>query len=180
MTNLIIVTGYSASGKTTIARFLAEQLNWVLISKDTIKELLFDELGIKDRAWSKILGKTAIALLFLEVDRHLKVGQNLIIENPFKPEFDEKRFQAYEEDGINVIQIRLWAAAETLKNRFKERSMTSRHPGHQDHTLFDEVLPLLEQEKIPIAKINGPTIDINTTDWPNEAHILSDVKEYLK
>ena len=38
----ILVTGIPAAGKSTIANFIAEKLNIPMISKDGIKEILFD------------------------------------------------------------------------------------------------------------------------------------------
>lgn len=41
----ILVTGIPAAGKSTIANFIAEKLNIPMMSKDGIKEILFDEVG---------------------------------------------------------------------------------------------------------------------------------------
>lgn len=42
---LIVIGGYSGSGKTTLAQGLARALSLPLLSKDVIKETLFDSLG---------------------------------------------------------------------------------------------------------------------------------------
>ena len=39
----ILVTGIPAAGKSTMAQFLSEQLQIPMISKDKIKEQLFDD-----------------------------------------------------------------------------------------------------------------------------------------
>ena len=51
---LLIVNGLPGSGKTTLSRELAPRLGLPLISKDDIKELLFDQLGWSDREHSKL------------------------------------------------------------------------------------------------------------------------------
>lgn len=46
----ILVTGIRAAGKNSAARFLGERLDLPAVSKDGIKELLFDHLGFQSRA----------------------------------------------------------------------------------------------------------------------------------
>ena len=46
----ILVTGMPAAGKTTMAGFLSGRLGIPYISKDEVKEILFDELGFSSRA----------------------------------------------------------------------------------------------------------------------------------
>lgn len=41
----ILVTGIPAAGKSTMAEFLAERLELPVISKDSLKELLYDMIG---------------------------------------------------------------------------------------------------------------------------------------
>src|SRR5665213_3337034 len=57
-------TGLPGSGKTTLAGKLANSLNLPLIAKDHFKEILFDTMGIGDRARSRKIGQAAIALQY--------------------------------------------------------------------------------------------------------------------
>ncbi len=60
----VVVAGLPGSGKTTLARALAVELDLPLISKDTIKEALFDALGTGDLEWSKRLGRAAHLVMY--------------------------------------------------------------------------------------------------------------------
>ena len=51
----ILITGIPASGKTTTARFLGERLNLPVISKDAVKEHLYDTVGFRSRSEKVIL-----------------------------------------------------------------------------------------------------------------------------
>ena len=46
----ILVTGIPATGKSTMAKAMSERMKLPVISKDTIKELLFDNVGFQSRA----------------------------------------------------------------------------------------------------------------------------------
>jgi predicted kinase len=59
----VVVSGLPASGKTTLARPLADALGLPLVSKDAIKEALFEAVGTGDWHWSKALSRAADAAL---------------------------------------------------------------------------------------------------------------------
>ncbi len=61
---LVLVTGAPGSGKTTLAMPLARHLGLPLITKDTIKEALFDTLGTGDHTWSQRLGAASFQVMF--------------------------------------------------------------------------------------------------------------------
>src|SRR6185503_4151323 len=59
----LIVTGIPASGKSTIARALAEKLELEIWDKDDILEDLFNKKGIGDSHWRTLLSRTADGIL---------------------------------------------------------------------------------------------------------------------
>ena len=56
----ILVAGMPASGKSTIAVRISESLGIPMLSKDSIKEVLFDDLGFHSRAEKVQLGTAAM------------------------------------------------------------------------------------------------------------------------
>lgn len=70
----MIVTGPPASAKSTLAEKIADALRMPLLSKDSIKEKLFDTLGWDDRSWSERLDDVAYAVLFYYLEIQLKAG----------------------------------------------------------------------------------------------------------
>lgn len=52
----ILLAGMPASGKSTVARYLSEQMKLPMISKDSLKEVLFDTIGFHSRAEKNKLG----------------------------------------------------------------------------------------------------------------------------
>lgn len=63
-TAFVIVSGLPASGKTTVARMLAEELALPVIDKDVILESLYDSLGVGDQTWRYRLSRAADDILF--------------------------------------------------------------------------------------------------------------------
>src|SRR5687767_10053733 len=49
---IIIISGAPATGKTTLGKKLSAKYNIPFISKDALKERIFDNLGWSDKAWS--------------------------------------------------------------------------------------------------------------------------------
>lgn len=60
----IPVAGMPASGKSTIAVRISESLGIPMLSKDSIKEVLFDDLGFHSRAEKVQLGTAAMHILY--------------------------------------------------------------------------------------------------------------------
>ncbi len=55
----IVVSGLPASGKSTVARAIAEALRLPLLDKDEILEGFFDSLGVGDPEWRNQLSRAA-------------------------------------------------------------------------------------------------------------------------
>lgn len=54
---IIIFTGLPGTGKTTLSRHVADSLGIPLIAKDDIKEIMYDEIGWSDKAFSAKLAR---------------------------------------------------------------------------------------------------------------------------
>jgi predicted kinase len=64
MSRLVIIDGKPGSGKSTLAGIIHEKLGVPVVSKDGIKEYLFDTLGSKDREWSQTVGAASMEMLY--------------------------------------------------------------------------------------------------------------------
>ena len=163
---LIIVSGPPSTGKTNLAKTVAQKFNLPLITKDSLKEILFDTIGWKDRSWSKLLGKSSFALLHYILDSFMATAQPLIIEGNFKPEFEsleiKNRLQKF---NYSAVQIMCQADGQILFQRFKDRSESGqRHVGHCDTGNYEELKPDLLKGKYEPLDINSPVIIFDSTD----------------
>jgi hypothetical protein len=82
---LILISGLPGTGKSTLARVLAQRYALPLICKDTIKEPLFDLIGAVDRAASRRLSDASFAAMFALARDCLRAGSDLILEGNFRP-----------------------------------------------------------------------------------------------
>lgn len=127
---LIIIQGAPASGKTTISRQLVERLDGViLLSKDDIKEFLFDTQPAGDREWSRVLGRASIAAMYAIAETILKSGKSVMLESAFDSEYARADIEAL---NVEVIEVFCDCSPRILSERFALRTNTTRHPGHLD------------------------------------------------
>ena len=73
----ILVAGMPASGKSTMAKAISEKWSLPLLSKDSIKELLYDNIGFGSREEK---GKLGVASMFVVsvipsgIERKIKIS----------------------------------------------------------------------------------------------------------
>ncbi|MGI4993659.1 AAA family ATPase [Halobacteriovorax sp. GFR7] len=177
---LIIVSGLPAVGKTTISKELAMEFSLPLIGKDTIKESLFDSLGVKDRAWSRELGKASYPILYSLIEAQLKASKSLLVESNFSNQFDTPILRDFiSKYNAKVLTIYCECDGNVLFERFKTRALSGkRHPGHKDHENFDEFKNSLSKGKIEKLDLNCKSVTVNTTNL--ESLDLQEVKVIIK
>ena len=165
---MIIITGASATGKTTLSKALAKELKLPVINKDEIKELLFNNIGTKDEEWAMRLGVTSFELTYLFTEKFCQTGNTFIVEGNFENKYASKVFSNIKvKYNYKVLQIYCDAQVEVLYNRYKNRDDSGeRHPGH-----IIQIRGLEEYKKRVYNKnfkldIDGSrTIDLDTTKF---------------
>lgn len=163
---LVLVAGPSCTGKTTLARALADRLKLLLIAKDMLKETLFDTLGVGDQAWSQRLGRASIALMYRLAEAHLAAGHSLILENNFYPDLATQELRAIQARTPFIpIQVQLWTQPEVLIARIHARVASgTRHPGHLEHLYAPTHTPETILWRTAPMDIGGALFEVDTTD----------------
>ena len=138
---LLVVNGPPAAGKTTLARALARELALPLLSKDDLKESLFDSLGTGDRAWSRRLGAATFELLYLLAERVLEAGVSAVVEANFDADHACPRLEELRKRSpFRLVEVHLAAPEAVLRRRFALRAESGdRHPGHLDRVVEREL-----------------------------------------
>lgn len=128
----ILITGLPASGKTTFAEHLGAETGLPVISKDRVKELLYDTIGFSCHAEKVTLSTAATRLLYYYAESLMRVGRSFILENNFenlnKPGL-QKQLAAYE---YQPLTVRFGGDIRVIYERYARRDGDpARHAGHK-------------------------------------------------
>src|SRR5580658_5744058 len=140
MTDLTIILGSPASGKTTLARRLAADLGLPCLYKDDVKEALFDVLGSKDREWSRLLSDASFAALAQLALAMLAAGRPCMVEGNWRAAHGVLFRGVLTGRSARAAQIWCSAEPQEIVRRF---TLRRRHPGH-----LDDLLPRSELEAV--------------------------------
>lgn len=135
--NLIIVSGATSTGKTTLAKKLSGDLRITAFLRDSFKEKSFDEFGgmpsllqlakIEISSYKELVDQIAAAE---------KSDSNLIIESNFQYK-ERKKLQRLFKKPINIIEIFCYANSRTILRRYIKRYRSGeRHKGHRDYLWY--------------------------------------------
>ncbi|MBK5222342.1 MAG: AAA family ATPase [Acidimicrobiia bacterium] len=152
----IVVSGAPGSGKTALARPLAAALRVPLLSKDVVKETLFDELGVGDRLWSRRMGRASMAVLYRIAD----TCPSAVIEAVFHRAVSVDDLHAL---GKPLIELHCMCEPELAIARFRQRAEVERHPGHLDSRQPSNKLEELVLDGCKPLHLGGPLLEVDTT-----------------
>ena len=165
---LILISGMPATGKTTLARLVADALGWPLFTKDRFKELLFDsgayDAATFDRAQSRLIGTQAVALLRSVADSLLGSGASVILESNFLPGLATIDFGP----GVQTVAIRqvhCTTAPALFLARYEARiALGSRHAVHCDAEALPELRARVGTDLDGPIPLDAPLLTVDTTD----------------
>ena len=170
---LVLVNGPPCAGKSHLTDVLAGSTSLPILTKDMIKETVYDTAGWADRDWSRRLGTAAAALLWMFARSLLSQGQNCLIEANFRADLAANELARLTSDlKFTSAQIFVTATPEVLAKRFKTRArLQTRHPGHLDsqlqHEYSEQNIPQDQLRPVPGTDF---VLTLNTTVINPEIH----------
>lgn len=162
---VVIVTGPPASGKSSVARRIAAQFNLPWVSKDGIKETLFDALHWRNRRGGSLLSDATQALLFHFAGILLAAQRPFLLESNFRPRRDGEAFRRLAERyPFRPFQVHCDAPADLLVHRFLSRWQAGRrHPGHADYLTAQDVAQDIRAGEFGPLDVGGRLVHLDTS-----------------
>ncbi|MDE7358762.1 MAG: hypothetical protein K2N39_04905, partial [Lachnospiraceae bacterium] len=155
-----------------------------VISKDTIKELLFDNVGFQSRAEKVNLGIASMEIMYYVAGQLMKAGQPFILENNFEYSSEHGIKNLLEQYQYSALTVTLTGDYKVIYQRFlKRESSPDRHRGHvvndcypekkEDNLKtpkaktisYDEFVRGIEQRGFDAFCVDGRQIKVDTTDF---------------
>lgn len=141
MRRAVLVNGIPASGKSTVARLIAERHGWPILTLDAVKEPFFGELGTGDREWNRALGRASYRAMF-NLIADFPPGGTTIIDAwfGFQPREVLERHLAHARI-TQVLEVWCHAPPEVIGARYAAR-VDTRPPGHPGMEYVPELIAL--------------------------------------
>ena len=159
MKSAVLVNGVPASGKSTVARAIADKTGWPLLALDTIKEALFAHLGLGDRDHNRLLGRASYEAMFGLVG-DFPEGSTVIADAWFGFQPPEVLGRHLARAGItDVAELWCHTPADVIGARYSER-LDKRSAGHLGAEYVPELIELTARAK-PLGTF--PLYEIDTT-----------------
>ncbi|EFH82186.1 AAA family ATPase [Ktedonobacter racemifer] len=165
--HLIIVSGPSGVGKTTLAQRLAGDLHLPVLHRDGMMETLYDALEMQPETRHPQLNPASFQLTYYMAGILLDAGLSLIVEATLsRPERSTPEFLALKaQHNFVPLQIVCGGDGEVIMQRFLARTGTpDRHPCHRDHRLTITKPEAILRGYHPSMDIGGEVITLDMTD----------------
>ena len=194
--NLILMAGLPASGKSSFAEYAAKELCIPIIEKDEIKEFLFDAVGFRSHDEKTKLDIAASNTMMYTAGRILDSGNSVILDNNFESRNLENLSTLISKHPCNVVTVRFNGDVSVIYQRFLKRDKDpNRHPGHVLVTCYPPVEGVEDEGKLITLKALaekfrkrgtldfqvGKLIEVDATDFSKVSYpeILGRLKAVL-
>lgn len=159
MKGVALVNGVPASGKSSTARALSRATGWPLLTLDTVKEALFEELGTGDRDYNRKLGRASYRAMFAIVGE-APAGSRFVMDAWFGFQPRELLDELVARAGVTAL-AQIWCAAppDEIGARYARR-VGERSAGHLGLDYVPELLALARRAE-PLTGL--PTFTVDTT-----------------
>jgi hypothetical protein len=164
----VVVSGPAASGKTVLARSLADAMGWPLLAKDTIKSALMSVFPVADVGAARHLGHAAVMAMLAVVSESRR---GAVLEAVWRN--DEGRNELSNLPGP-VVEVFCRCDRAALEARYAGRV---RHAGYvPEHRDLSE---LWSPETLEPMGLGWPVVEVDTTKDVDPSALVATVRRIL-
>lgn len=161
---LVVVTGSPASGKSTLARILADKINCPLLSRDELKEGLINTLGVSHSQLDRPVDLHVYETFFETIALLVSKGISLVIEAAFQDKlWRPKLLLLSQQSAIKIIICKTDPALARARFAKRLSSIPGREKFHGDQSLQAERLAAMIENYQPV-NLDVPTLQVETTN----------------
>lgn len=179
MKKLVLIGGVLAAGKSSYANIIKEKFCLNVITKDRLKEILGDNIYVKNRDENKKL-----SVISFEIFRYLLECNmsTIVFESNFKDYELVELKKLCDELNYEVLSIVFDADDRILHQRFIKRLEENRHYVHksQDFTNIEDFIPVINE--LRRAPYFGKIIKVNCNDfnYQQDEILFMEIESFIK
>lgn len=160
VSGLVLVSGFPACGKSTLARRLSQDLGWPVLSRDRLRFSSFEAISERletDDQWR--IGRTLDLVINHIATELLGVGVGAVIDSNFNWVQQADAVRALiEATGVRCFEVCLWADRDTCRRRFIERGEPPWSPS-----LEPTLERAVSRPREPVLGPPTPIVEFDTT-----------------
>jgi predicted kinase len=154
---LIVITGLPGTGKTTIAEELAKEIDAIVFSTDKIRKKIFQK-----PVYNEEDKKIVYNQLFLETNKYLAKGKNVILDGTFYTKSLRQRAKEVGKSlSNNVYFIYCETPEEILKKRIENRKDKYSDADYGVYLKMKKIFEEFEDDFIKIDTSNPVSTNVN-------------------
>lgn len=182
MNKIVFINGYPATGKTLLLNELRKQnVPCPTVTKDGIKEVLFESLGLSTKEHGKQLNQIAVTLMCQQLEESVRAGTPLLLEANFKPIYDQAAFNSILDGAeVDILQVLITAPADVLIARDIKRFSSGQRPtGHEPlniDTIYETQINIVKH--FDFKNATCLTID-STTIQDNYQQLAAEIIQFI-
>ncbi len=184
--SVILVAGAPASGKTVLAKRIAEKYNLPLICKDDIKVQLYNSMKNESFIDDGTVAAASYGILYHLFESFVKVGADFIAESNFDMSISVSQINNIKKVyDFNSLTIICNADMPVLHRRFVDRDNSCDRPSCLVCKQYHEYEAFCKRQTELgsfMFDIDGKRIVYDTTSFSDEAEagIMRQITEFLK